>query len=278
MKHLSVSKIEKYLTCPLSLKYRYIDQIPETSSFVLLAGRVVHEVVEHALRHHAKHGSYPDWQTLDDLYLPAWEKQTKEEEAKPTFLGWERNEDDPEEKIRDESRVLVRLASEEALPHFAPWLIGDDPVIEYRIDLELESEVGPFKLLGFIDLLDRSGLLADWKTAREKASGMAKAAWLQFAAYSLFVWPLIGEELVKARKVFLIRGQNPRVEYADYEIGPPHRAWFLKLAADVWKAIHFGVFPARESWACGFCSFKGPCLEGIHHDKVKENANAAITE
>lgn len=266
MKHISVSKIEKFLQCPLSFKYRYVDKIPEPSAGVLLSGKVVHEVLEHALRAYAKTDKYPEWQELDDMFLPVWERQKKEEEEKETFLTWQFNEDDPHDKVRDESRALVRVARQDALPKIRPWLIGPEPVIEYRIDLELDSELGPFKLLGFIDLLDASGILMDWKTTRNKVSNRAKKNWLQFAAYSLHVWPLIGNEMVKCQKIFLVRGDDPRVEFCDFEITPKHREWFVNIAAQVWRSIYYGVYPARSGeWFCNqkFCSFWGPCQEGI---------------
>jgi len=273
MRHISVSKIEKYLQCPLAFKYRYVDKVPEPSAGILLAGRVVHEIVEHALKVYAKTDKYPDWQTLDDMFEPTWEKQVKEEEEKESFIAWQYNPDDPAEKVKAEARPLVRVAREQALSKIRPWMIGNDPVVEYRIDLELDCDIGPFKLLGFIDLLDASGVLMDWKTTRDKVSNRAKKTWLQFAAYSLHVWPLIGDEIVKCQKIFLIRGDNPRVEFCDFEITPKHREWFVNIAAQTWRSIHYGIFPGHnEGWWCkpDFCSFFGPCQEGIYKPDPEE--------
>jgi CRISPR/Cas system-associated exonuclease Cas4 (RecB family) len=275
MKNLSVSKIDKFLQCPLAFKYRYIDKIPETTSMVVHGGRVVHEVIEHALKQFAQTGKYPDWQTMDDLYEPVWERQTKEEEEKESFVSWQFDPDDPPEKVRAECRPLVRLAREEALPKIRPFMAENGPVIEYRVDLEFKSDVGPFKTLGFIDLLDDTGLLSDWKTTK-KVSARAKKGWMQAASYSFWVYPTIGEEIVRAQKIFLVRGDDPHIEYAPTEVGPMHRKWFAKIAAEVWKSIHHGVYPARaEGWWCSpkFCSFYGPCQEGVgkpEEEPVKE--------
>lgn len=269
IRNLSVSKIEKFLQCPLAFKYRYIDKIPEASVWVLHSGKVVHAVIEHALRAFVRTGAYPDWKTLDDMFLPTWENMKKEEEEKPTFIGWQHS-DIPEDQMIQQYRSLVKVAREDALPKISPWMIGDDAVIEHRIDLELNSEVGPFKLLGFIDLLDASGVLMDWKTtAKNEVSDRAKKQWLQFAAYSLFVWPLIGEEVVPCKKIFLVPGgpgEAPRVEWCQINVGPKHREWFINIAAQVWKSIQHGIYPARnDGWWCNdqFCSFYGPCQEGL---------------
>lgn len=271
MKNLSVTKIEKFLQCPLSFKYRFIDKIPETTSGVVHGGRVVHDVIEHALKEFARTGKYPDWKEMDDRYLPTWERKTREEEAKPLFLGWQSDPDDPMEKIQEECRPLIRVAREEALPKIRPMVLDNGPVVEYRVDLEFKSDVGPFKTLGYIDLLDESGLLSDWKTTK-KVSGRAKKGWMQAASYSFFVYPLIGEEVVRSQKIFLVRDPaNPHVEYGETSVGPSHRAWFAKIAAEVWKSIHYGVYPARaEGWWCSakFCNFFGPCQEGVAKEET----------
>lgn len=260
-----MTKIEKFLQCPLAFKYRYIDKIPETSNGVVHAGRVVHDIIEYALKEWARTGSYPDWKTMDDRFLPTWDRKIQEEEAKETFVGWQWDPEDPPEKLKEECRPLVRLAREEALPKIRPMIVENGPVVEYRVDLEFKSDVGPFKTLGFIDLLDDTGVLSDWKTTK-KVSGRAKKGWMQAASYSFWVYPIIGEEVVKSQKIFLVRGDEPHVEYAPTEVGPSHRAWFAKIAAEVWKSVHYGVYPARsEGWWCSpkFCSFFGPCQEGV---------------
>jgi hypothetical protein len=90
------------------------------------------------------------------------------------------------------------------------------------------------------------------------------------------VWPLVGDEIVKARKIFLIRGENPRVEFCDYEITPKHREWFVNIAAQVWTSIYHGIYPARNSgWHCSerFCNFWGPCMGELAKLDPEEVAN-----
>lgn len=265
MKNLSVSKIEKFLQCPRAFKYQYVDKIPQLSSGIVHGGRVVHDIIEHALKEWARTGVYPDWKTLDDMYEPTWERKVREEEEKPWFVGWQWDPEDPEEKMRAECRPLVRLAREEALPNFRPMILENGPVVEYRVDLEFKSDVGPFKTLGYIDLLDDTGVLSDWKTTK-KVSKQAKKGWLQAASYSFWVYPTVGDEVVKSQKIFLVRGETPHIEYAPTEVGPSHRKWFAEIASQVWKSIYYGAYPARsEGWWCDqkFCSFYGPCQEGI---------------
>lgn len=262
MKTLSVSKIEKALMCPLSLKFAYVDRIPRPAAWVLLAGNVLHEIIEHALREFARTGKYPDLRTLDDMYDPIWERRTGEEESKKDYIGWEVDPDDPPEKIRREYRALVRLAREEVLVKIRPWMLGGEPVVEYRIELELLSPVGPFTLLGYADLLDDEGVLCDWKTTEGDVSKRQLRTWLQFAAYSLWAYPIVGEEDLRCEKIFLVRGKKPFVQRKAFLMTHKHREWFVKTAAAVWGMIHHGIFlPNTDHWSCNpkYCSYFWGC-------------------
>jgi len=262
MKTLSVSKIEKALMCPLAMKFSYVDRIPRPAAWVLIAGNVLHEILEHAIKEFARTGNYPDLKTLDDMFDPIWERRVSEEEKKKDFIGWEDKKDDPAEKVKREYRPLVRLAREEVLPTIKPWMIGDEPIIEYKIELEMQSKVGPFTLLGYVDLLDANGILIDWKTTEGEVSKRQSRTWLQFAGYSLWAYPIVGEEDLRCQKIFLVRGEKPCVERKSFVITAQHRAWFVKVAATVWEMIHHGVYlPNTEHWSCRpeFCSYFMGC-------------------
>lgn len=262
MKNLSVSKIEKILLCPKNFELQYIHKIPEPRSWKAHAGVVVHHVIEDALREYAKSGVYPDWQTMDDQFEPAWEKEQKEQEGKPWFVGWKEEADDPIEELRRTYRPLIRIAREQVLPTVRPWMIGNDPVVEQRIDLEVRTKVGLCPIIGYVDMLDASGVLMDWKSTGKKVSNRAKRTWLQFAAYSLWAWPIVGEQDLKCEKIFLVRGENnePYVERVPFVVGPKHREYFVKVAAQVWEMIHHGIFIANlDGWLCKYCSFFQGC-------------------
>lgn len=263
IRNLSVSKIEKLLLCPKNFELSYIHKIPQPNVWKMHAGNVVHEIIENAIRQFAVSGQYPDWKTMDDQYEPVWEAKQAETEGKSTFIGWQEDPKDPLEKLRPEYRTLIRVAREQVLPGLRPWMMEDGPAVEYRIDLELRSRVGPFPLIGYLDVLEASGILMDWKTTNEEVSARAKRTWLQFAAYSIWVWPLTGEEVVRCEKIFLVRGNgNPRVERVPFTMDPRHRDYFISVAARAWELIHHRIFyPNSETWLCkpDFCPFYQGC-------------------
>lgn len=266
MRTLSVSKIEKALMCPLSMRFAYVDRIPRPSSWVMVAGNVFHEIVETALQEFSKSGKHPGVATLDDMYVPTWERMTREEEEKKDFLGWEVDKDDPPERINADYRKLVRLAGGEVLPTLRPWMLGADPVVEMRIELELQSAVGPFTLLGYVDLLGDDGVLRDWKTTSLNKEGQvskrALRTWLQFAAYSLWAYPIVGEENLPCEKLFVVRGEKPYAFRKPYVMTESHRAWFVKQAATVWEMIQHQIFLANtDHWSCSpkYCAYFHGC-------------------
>jgi CRISPR/Cas system-associated exonuclease Cas4 (RecB family) len=266
IKNLSVSRIEKAMLCPKHYKLKVIDKIPEPASWVAHGGIVVHGVIEDALKTFGRTGKHPSWQEMDDHYTKGWNDQQLKTEGKDDFIGWKDDPKEPPEKVMADCRPLVRLAREEALPRYRPWILDDRPVVEYRLDLELESAVGPFPIIGYMDLLDDSGAIVDWKTTSPGKDGQVSQrklkGWLQNAAYSLWAWPIVGEEVVRCQKVFLVKGPTPRVEYSNFTVGPKQRKFFLEVASEVWRMTVQGGFPANtNTWMCrpDFCSYYQVC-------------------
>lgn len=273
IKNLSVSKIEAYQLCPLSVKYSYLDKIPQVSPGTLLVGRVIHDIVEAAIKEYGRTQKYPDRKTLDDRFEPTYKRLVAKEESRDTFIGWQW--DTPEADAKAAYRALVPVARE-AIEKVRPWMLDSGPAAEQRIDLEFDTEVGVAPLIGYVDLLEENGLLCDWKsTLQKKPSARAKSTWLQFACYSFWSWPLVGEEEQHCQKIFLVAGGTPHAEFVPFTVGPKHREWFAKVAAQVWKAIHYGVYPGNNTtWKCSsaFCSYHGPCQDGISKEPSKSEA------
>lgn len=273
MKNLSVSKIEAYLLCPKAFKAQYIDYTPKPEIGHLFAGNVIHKVIENALREVAQGSECPDWKTMDDRFLPTWDEMKREKESSKWFKGWNWKEV-PEEEAKEKYRPLVRLAREKALPKYRPMVFEDrTPAIEARIDIPFDTEVGECPIVGYADLLTEDGLLVDWKTTlRQEVSKSAKSSWIQFGVYSIWSWPLVGEEVQRCEKVHLVGGEDPHVEVSTFEIGETHRHYVIDVVNHVWKAIHYGIYPpVTATWKCSpkFCQLYDSC-QGPVRKKTEE--------
>jgi hypothetical protein len=236
--------------------YRYKYHLPEPSVGVMLAGRVVHAVLEGALTSVILGKGLPSAKDLDDHFAVAWAADVQKEEARDGFSGWVWNEGDPEKIVREESRGLVRMAREEILPNIRPRFV------EHKFNYELPSAAGPFRIYGVIDLLEEDGAMVDWKTV-DKISQNAKGFDVQFPGYSIYVSDLLKEPVTKARKIFLVRGKRkPCWEVSNYNVLEHQRTWFAEVAAEVWRTIQADVWlPNTGGWihSAKFCSFWNTC-------------------
>jgi len=262
VRHLSPSKIETAMKCPEQFRLRYVEKIPEVSIPSMLSGRVIHKIMELYLKGVVAGKGVSSAQDMDDLFVKEWERQTKEEEEKENHIGWATDPDDPLEKIYAESRALIPFVRAEVLPSIKPAILHGNPLIEHTVKDEYETEAGEtFLVWQVIDLVEENQTLTDWKTTR-KVSKNAVKSWFQMSAYSNFIARVFGKEIVEARKVFLIRGKKPKVDVANYLMGPGHREWFKRQAISTWKMVKSGAYVANTTtWACSenWCSYYQCC-------------------
>jgi hypothetical protein len=253
--YLSVSKLNTFVKCGLQAKYRYLDHIPEPSLGVFHVGIVTHAVIERALRGVLLGKGSPSLADMTDWIKPEWDDAIKESEEKKSFCGWKWDEDDSPEKGLRDIPGMVKMWHGEILPKLKPTLV------EHGFNFELDSKCGPFKIYGFLDLMEESGLLTDWKTANGSVSANAKKLDLQFPGYSWFAREYTKQEVTQCRKVFLVRGRN-RIEQVPYTVDQRHRDWFARVAAAVWQSIEADSFiPNTSGWWCAenWCSFWQGC-------------------
>lgn len=255
VRHLSPSKIEGLMKCPEQFRLRYVEKIPEPSVGVMLAGRVVHAVIERSMKQVRFGKPLPVAHEMDDWFLVSWNDQIKEEEEKPSFLGWEWDEDDPPEKAKAEFRALIPYVRESVLPEIRPKFI------EEPVKLMYPSEIGEFLVWGQLDLMDEAGAIWDWKTTA-KVSANAKKGWFQFAHYSRLAVEVTGDLATPIKKTFLVRGKRPKHEIVPFVLGPMHREWFARVAANAWKVVKAGAYVANTGgWWCApdWCGFYAVC-------------------
>jgi hypothetical protein len=241
-----------------------LEKIPEMSVPSMLSGRVVHKIMEFYLKSVVTGKPAPSAKDMDDLFVKEWERQTQEEEEKESHIGWTSDLDDPLEKIYNESRALIPFARAEILPSIKPKILHGVPLIEHTVKDEYETETGDTFLVWMVlDLVEElSGVtVTDWKTTA-KVSKNAVKSWFQMGAYSTFIARVFDVEIVNARKIFLVRGKRPKMEIADYRMGPLHREWFKRQAIATWKMAKSGGFVGNvNGWWCSekFCSFYAMC-------------------
>lgn len=265
VKHLSVTKIEAAMKCPLQFKFRYVDRIPEPSLGSFLGGRVVHKVIERALNRVMLNQGLPDAKEMDDWYLEEWEAHVREEESKEDFIGWVFSKDDSMERSFAECRALIPFTRTEVLPGLRPKLV------EHGFKMEFPSPVGSFLVWGYIDLFEEDEVLSDWKTTLGKPSKNQLKMGMQFPGYSWKIKEFTRKDATACRKIFLLRGQKPNLKVQKYTVTQAHRDWFAFVASEVWKMCQAEAYVANPNgWWCspGWCSHWGSCPHGSLQEEV----------
>lgn len=264
VKHLSPTKIEGWLLCPESFRFRYVEKIPELTGGIMVAGQVIHACMEMALRRVKAGQALPEAKEIDDYFLAEWGKRIKAEEEKKNFVGWRWDADDPPEKVKAEFRDVLPAVRTDLLPMLRPKFI------EEPVKLMYPSDIGEFLVWGQLDMMDETGVVWDWKSTKGKVSDRAREGWTQFPHYSKFAVEFTGAPITKIKKTFLIRDAKQPIEIVDFELGPAHREFFARQAAAVWMAVKGGVYPRQtEGWNCSrkWCSFFEGCMGDLKKER-----------
>jgi hypothetical protein len=260
IKYLSPSKISALQMCGEEFRLNYVEGIPKRSSGTFHFGKVVHALMENALRQVILGNKLPSAKDMTDTVKDVWDKVWAEEEKREKFIGWEWNEDDSPEKAFADVAPLITVARNEVLPTIKPVHV------EHGWNVHLDDEGGePFRIYGVIDLLEQGGLVTDWKTANGKVSQFARKHDVQIDAYGYWVNQYMKLDVVSMRKVFLIRSKRPGIDCEKYEVGPTHRARFEQAARAAWRMIKAEAYLANpNTWKCSekFCSYWNICPFG----------------
>jgi len=260
IKFLSPSKISALQMCGEYVRLKYIEKIPERSSGTFQFGKVVHAVIEKALRQVILGNKLPSAKDMTDAIPGTWDAVWAEEEGKDGFIGWEWNEGDSPESAKADVAPLIALCRNEVLEKIRPVHVEHD----WNVTMD-DGAGGSFRIYGIIDLLEQGGLVTDWKTANGKVSPFARKHDVQIDAYGYWVSSYMSLDVVQMRKVYLVRSKRPKIDAQKYEVGPMHRARFEQMARAAWRLIQADGYVANpNTWKCSekFCSYWSICPFG----------------
>jgi len=243
--HLSFSRIRKYISCPLSFRFTYVDKIPVT--FVpssLVFGSAMHSAIAEFFQMHLQ-GEQARKEELVTIFTDYW--KTEEEKNEIRYNG------DDQGALFVMADKLLEVFIEKAQPQH---VIG----IEQPFKIELE---GLPPLVGVIDLIeeDASGSVAvvDHKCVSKRKSDFELASDLQCSAYSIGIRTLGYEQdilfrfdlYLKAKSVDYVKQYTTRSEY--------DRQRFIKLVRAVYDGISKQVYYPIESFMCAGCFHRSEC-------------------
>jgi len=261
--HISASQIIKFLMCPLSYKFHYIDGIEtgvKSSSFAL--GTAFHTAAEH-LHKHMMNGGVRAPKVYRDLLGDSlavefgnFDVQVKDGEDR--------------ESLTEEGGRLVDVYREYRTAQKTTLLTAEQRIERDLVNIETGELLGlPF--VAYIDLIEKSGdglVVVDLKTAAKSYSQGVVDGNLQLTCYALLVLLETGEPPSGLRIDAVVRNKQPKVQRLETRRTESDFIRFWVLAKTVRMAIEAGVFYPSPGWMCSGCEYANQCKEwGLENDR-----------
>ena len=262
--HLSASRANDFLTCPLLFRYRSIDRLPEQPSAAALRGTLVHRALEVMFGLPSGQRSL---QTASDALAEAWRELAVAEPASAAVLLA-----DAEVWVNGEVSDLDAASQEVSGRILAPardllqtYFSMEDPTRFDPHAMEMSFDVplmDAFSIRGFVDRVDIAPTgevrIIDYKTGKAPSAGFEAKSMFQMRFYALAWWRMTGQIPRMLRLMYL--GSKEALSYAPQEsdlIATERKVLALRDAISA--SAKAGVFTAKASRLCDWCSFRDLC-------------------
>lgn len=242
--HLSPSSIGTWQQCPLKFKYSRLDKIPEPATEAQLLGTITHEILEHLYQLPAAERTQT---TARRLAASLWDTKWEQEAG---VLGL-----NPNELHRFRWQIWWCV---EALFKM------EDPQQVHPTGIEdmMRVNVEGVTLLGIIDrweeLADGSVRISDYKTGKKPRPQYEGEKKFQLAVYKVLVESGLSKPVAETELLYLKEGIRWAFIPTDRDV-----ANVKQVLADTWGGIvgacETGIFEAKTSTLCGWCSYKSIC-------------------
>lgn len=256
--HLSASAIGKYLRCPRSHYFRYVERrTPESRASALVFGSAVHTALGYFYSAHRNHRAEPGIEELTDIFRGAWAEGL--DDGPPVLFG----DDEDADKLTDMGVAMLGIFLKKA-PFYRD-------VIEVELPFSIEladpdtGEVLP-RLVGVLDAVvrekDGGYAILEHKTAAKRWTDDKLAFDLQLTAYSLAAPQLgFGDDAAVVVQV-LLKTKTP-----DLVLYRPHRSDadrrdLVHIVRGITRAVRAEAFHPIRDWHCRGCEYASACVAG----------------
>lgn len=244
-KYVSPSSISTFQQCPLRYRYGRIDKVPEPETAAQGIGTLAHEVLELLFADPAEERTLA---RAREILLERWDAEWNERAAALRLSDYERHMfrwqvwNCIENYFALENPALVTLNGTEA---------------------RLEATIAGVPVLGILDRwnVDADGnvIISDYKTGKVSRKPYDAEKKLQLMVYA-DLHEATNDGAVKTAELIYLKGKGTRVKYSFSE---EEREATRQVLVDTWQQIQesceSGVFEARKTRLCDWCSFKGMC-------------------
>ena len=243
--YVSPSSISTFQQCPLRYRYSRIDRIPEPETEAQGVGSLAHEVLELLFDEPAENRTLA---RARQILLERWDAEWSERSG---ALG-----------LSDYDRHMFRWKVWNCVENY--FALEDPSTITLDgTEQRLEATISGVPVLGILDRWnrDKNGdvVISDYKTGKVSRKPYDAEKKLQLMVYADLHEHINGGE-VKTAELIYLKGKGTRVRYS---FSPEERDSTRQVLVDTWQQIQSscesGIFEARKTRLCDWCSFKGMC-------------------
>ena len=255
---LSPSRTNDFLTCPLMYRLRNIDRLPEMPSPAAVRGSLVHRALEWL---YSEPAASRTPETAARLILRAWEELCAQDPESARVLA----EDSGAALIGVTSRESAELVRDSTKPLLDGYFALENPgrLEPHARELAVSADVGQgLTIRGYVDRVDRTPAgdvrIVDYKTGKAPRAGFETKAMFQMRFYALTWWRMTHE--IPRMLMLLYLGNRQALTYAPEldDLQATERKIFAIRRA-IHSAATTGVFEAKPSRLCDWCSFQSLC-------------------
>jgi putative RecB family exonuclease len=237
--------VSTFQQCPLRYRYSRIDKIPEPETEAQGVGSMTHEVLERLFMEDAADRTLAK---AREILLELWDSEWSER-ARNLNLS-------------DYNRHMFRWNVWNCVQNY--FALEDPREVELGgAEARLEATVNGVPVLGILDRWqsgdDGGVIISDYKTGKVSRKPYDAEKKLQLMVYADLHEAVSGSSVSTAELIYL-KGKGTRVRYSFTE---DERAATRNTLQDTWAGIQSacdtGVFEAKKTRLCDWCSFKGMC-------------------
>jgi hypothetical protein len=258
--YLSASQMSKYIQCPFAYKKAYIDGEKSPANGAMFMSGVWHKVVENNYRQKIISGKDLPLKEMQEFFVNVFNARSGAEE-----IVLNKRYGETPEKLKKQGLQVVKVHRMIISPKVNPEFVEE----KFRVSL---GENFPYDLLGFWDLIERDGTVADNKAYNPRfiPSQSDLKNDIQLSIYSL-AYRLRFNKIEKGLRIDCIAKSNPP---RAIQISTIRTDSDVQKTLDLIEKIAYGIRnklfpPVRHYWkvtesADPFITIKNPAKNNQH--------------
>lgn len=249
LQYISASRLKAWQECSLKWYFRYIEQIPTTTSPALLVGKVVHTVLQFWSLSRWR-GEDASVNRMQLVFESSWAQTCEEDD-----MAWDSPDHEEKEKIKAWS-ILEFYFRNTPIPE------NEKPeAVEVRVERDLDAHGLP-PLVGIIDLVRSGGRIVDFKsTASTPNPSMVRHTnEIQLGCYALLYREATGHNEGGFEIHSMVKTKQPKLVVTPMEpMQPDQIRKLVRVMESYVRGVQAKDFLPSPGMHCQWCDYFRQC-------------------